>query len=107
MPEARINGVRIHYEIHGSGGPLVLVHEFAGDSGRWDPQVRLFARRYQVISYNARGYPPSDVPEAREAYSREIAVEGLHGLIQHLQLPNRDLRRKRATSVSQGRRSGC
>ena len=33
MPEARINGVRLHYEIHGSGGPLVLVHEFAGDSG--------------------------------------------------------------------------
>jgi len=32
MPEARINGVRLHYEIHGSGGPLVLVHEFAGDS---------------------------------------------------------------------------
>jgi len=54
MPEARINGVRLHYEIHGSGGPLVLVHEFAGDSGRWDRQVRLFARRYQVISYNAR-----------------------------------------------------
>ena len=54
MPEARINGVRLHFEVHGRGAPLVFVHEFAGDSGSWDPQVRIFARRYQVISYNAR-----------------------------------------------------
>jgi len=87
MPEARINGVRLHYEVHGRGAPLVFVHEFAGDGGSWDPQVKHFARRYQVITYNARGYPPSDVPEDREAYSQEIAVEDLHGLVQHLQLP--------------------
>lgn len=87
MPEARVNGVRLHYEIHGGGAPLILAHEFAGDSRGWDPQVKFFARRYQVIMYNARGYPPSEVPEQREAYSQEIAVEDLHGLIQHLQLP--------------------
>jgi len=87
MPEARINGVRLHYEVHGSGVPLVFVHEFAGDARSWDPQVKFFARRYQVITYNARGYPPSEVPEAREAYSQEIAVEDLHGLVRHLALP--------------------
>ena len=87
MPEARINGVRLHYEVHGRGAPLVFVHEFAGDSGSWDPQVGIFARRYQVITYNARGYPPSEVPEDREAYSQEIAADDLHGLVQHLQLP--------------------
>lgn len=87
MPEARINGVRLHYEVHGSGVPLVFVHEFAGDGRSWDPQVKFFARRYQVITYNARGYPPSEVPEPREAYSQEIAVEDLHGLVRHLALP--------------------
>jgi pimeloyl-ACP methyl ester carboxylesterase len=87
MPEARINGVRLHYEVHGSGVPLVFVHEFAGDARSWDPQVKCFARRYQVITYNARGYPPSEVPEARDAYSQEIAVEDLHGLVRHLALP--------------------
>jgi pimeloyl-ACP methyl ester carboxylesterase len=86
MPEARINGVRLYYEVHGSGIPLVFVHEFAGDSRSWDPQVKFFVRRYQVIVYNARGYPPSDVPESREAYSQEIAVEDLHGLARHLAL---------------------
>src|SRR5437879_13461021 len=87
MPSALINGVRLHYETYGQGVPLVFVHEFAGDHRSWDPQVGLFARRYQVITYNARGYPPSDVPEDREAYSQEIAVDDLHGLVQHLQLP--------------------
>jgi pimeloyl-ACP methyl ester carboxylesterase len=87
MPEARINGARLHYEVHGSGVPLVFVHEFAGDSRSWAPQVKFFARRYQVIVYNARGYPPSEVPEAREAYSQEIAVEDLHGVVRHLALP--------------------
>lgn len=87
MPEARINGVQLHYEIAGSGIPLVFVHEFAGDARSWDPQVRFFARRYQVISYNARGYPPSEVPEGLDAYSQDTAVDDLHGLVRHLALP--------------------
>lgn len=87
MPEARVNGVRLHFEVRGNGVPLVFVHEFAGDGRSWDPQVKFFSRRYQVITYNARGYPPSEVPEAREAYSQEIAVEDLHGLVRHLALP--------------------
>lgn len=87
MPEARINGVKVYYEVSGSGVPLVLVHEYAGDSRSWEPQVRFFARRYQVITYNARGYPPSDVPDDPAAYSQEIAVEDLHGLVRHLELP--------------------
>ena len=59
MPEALVNGVRLHYDMWGSGTPLVFVHEFAGDCRSWDPQVNFFARRYTVITYNARGYPPS------------------------------------------------
>jgi len=87
MPEARINGVQLHYEVSGSGVPLVFVHEFAGDSRSWNPQVKFFARRYQVITYNARGYPPSDVPADPAAYSQDLAVEDLRGLVRHLTLP--------------------
>ena len=87
MPKARINGVELYYETTGSGAPLVLVHEYAGDSRSWEPQVRFFARRYQVITYNARGYPPSDVPAELDAYSQDIAVEDLRGVIRHLGLP--------------------
>jgi pimeloyl-ACP methyl ester carboxylesterase len=87
MPEAGVNGIRLYYEIIGSGVPLLFVHEFAGDSRSWDPQVRFFARRYQAITYNARGYPPSEVPEDPAAYSQDAAVEDLRGLILHLGLP--------------------
>ena len=86
MPEAYINAVRLYYETVGSGVPLIFAHEFAGDFRSWDVQVRFFARRYQVVTYNARGYPPSEVPEDPAAYSQDAAVEDLRGLILHLGL---------------------
>ena len=84
MPRAYINGIQLYYESTGEGFPLVLAHEFAGDFRSWEPQVRYFSRRYRVITYNARGYPPSEVPTDEDAYSQEMAVEDLHGLLDHL-----------------------
>jgi len=84
MPYAAVNGIRLHYEVTGDGYPLVFVHEFAGDSRSWAPQVRFFAQRYRVVTYNARGYPPSDVPEDPVAYSQDAAVEDLLGVIRDL-----------------------
>src|SRR6185436_18244206 len=65
------DGVQLYYEEAGSGTPVVFVHEFAGDHRSWEPQIRHFSRRYRCIAYNARGYPPSDVPENWERYSQE------------------------------------
>jgi pimeloyl-ACP methyl ester carboxylesterase len=84
MPRAHVNGIEIEYAEAGSGFPLVWVHEFAGSMESWAAQVHFFARRYRVITYNARGYPPSEVPEQADAYSQDIAVEDLHGLLRHL-----------------------
>ena len=84
MPTARINGVDIYYEVTGTGFPLVWSHEFGGAYDSWDPQVHYFARRYQVITYNNRGYPPSDVPVGDHAYSQEQSVDDLHKLLRHL-----------------------
>jgi pimeloyl-ACP methyl ester carboxylesterase len=84
MPTARVNGVDIAYEETGTGFPLVWCHEFAGSMESWEPQVHFFSRRYRVITYNARGYPPSQVPESPEAYSQDHAVEDLFGLLKHL-----------------------
>ena len=84
MPKALINGVEIYYETTGQGFPLVWCHEFAGDYLSWEPQVRFFTRRYQVITYNARGYPPSGVPADPETYSQPQSVDDLYGLLQHL-----------------------
>ena len=88
MPKALIDGVEIYYDSHGDGFPLVWCHEFAGDYRSWDDQVRFFSRRYRVITYNARGYPPSDVPDDPDAYSQERSVEDLKGLLDHLGIEN-------------------
>ena len=86
MPTAPVHGINLYYEETGSGYPLIFCHEFAGDARSWEPQVRYFSRRYRVITYNARGYPPSDVPTDVSAYSQMQAVEDIVGLMRHLQI---------------------
>src|SRR3972149_1523407 len=87
MPKAQVGGVALFYEEVGEGTPLVFVHEFAGDHASWAPQVRFFARRSRTVTFNARGYPPSDVPEDPAAYSQGQAVEDIRGLLDYLGIP--------------------
>lgn len=84
MPNFSANGVNIYYEVTGHGFPLVWSHEFGGSYESWETQVRFFTRRYCVITYAARGWPPSDVPSAPEDYSQEHAVNDLYLLLKHL-----------------------
>jgi pimeloyl-ACP methyl ester carboxylesterase len=75
VPEVRSDGATIRYHETGSGTPLVLLHEFSGDERSWELQVRYFSRRYRCITFAARGYPPSEVPEDEHLYSIEYAVQ--------------------------------
>jgi len=84
MPYAISNGVRLYYEEAGKGIPIVFVHEFADDLRSWEPQLRYFSRRYRCIAYNARGYPPSDVPNAASKYSQSIATDDIANMMRHL-----------------------
>ena len=86
MPRAFINGVNLYYEEAGHAVPMIFVHEFAGEARSWEPQVRFFRRRYRTITFNARGYPPSDVPEDPAAYSQRQAVEDIRGVLDHLKI---------------------
>ena len=80
------DGVKLYYEETGSGLPVVFVHEFAGDLRSYEPQVRYFSRRYRCITYNARGYPPSDVPEDFESYSQERARDDIRAVLDALNI---------------------
>lgn len=71
------DGVRLYFEEVGSGTPIVFVHEFGGDHRSWEPQMRHFARRHRCVTFAARGYPPSDVPESVDAYSQLRAVHDI------------------------------
>ncbi|MEE2881839.1 MAG: alpha/beta hydrolase [Chloroflexota bacterium] len=86
MPTFSANGVEIYYEITGKGFPLVWCHEFGGSYQSWEAQVKFFSRRYQVITYAARGWPPSDVPTDPKAYSQDIVVNDLYLLLRHLNI---------------------
>ena len=86
MPLAPVNGIKLYYEEHGSGFPLVFSHEFAGDYRSWNQQVNFFSRRYRVITYNARGYPPSDVPTSIDDYTQAQSVDDLKGLLDYLDI---------------------
>ena len=78
------DGTKLYYEEAGSGHPVLFVHEFAGDLQSWEPQTSHFARRYRCIAYNARGYPPSDVPEDADSYSQAGAVADAIAVLDHL-----------------------
>jgi len=80
------DGVKLCYEDSGSGIPIVFVHEFAGDHRAWESQVRYFARRYRCITYNARGYPPSDVPAEDERYSQDRARDDIRAVLDALKI---------------------
>ena len=84
MPYALSNGVRLYYEEAGKGVPIVFVHEYADDLYGWDAQLRYFSRRYRCIAFNARGYPPSEVPKAVSKYSQAIATDDIANVLQHL-----------------------
>jgi pimeloyl-ACP methyl ester carboxylesterase len=71
------DGVQLFYESAGSGTPIIFVHEFGGNHWSWEPQLNYFSRRHQVITYAARGYAPSEIPENVEMYSQARAADDI------------------------------
>jgi pimeloyl-ACP methyl ester carboxylesterase len=77
---AEINGARIYYEVAGSGEPVVFVHGFSLDTRMWDDQVDAFAREFEVIRYDVRGFGRSG-PGTSEPFS---SVDDLKALLDYL-----------------------
>ena len=87
MPYAETDdGVKLYFEDTGTGYPILFVHEFGGDYRSWEPQVRFFSRRYRCITFNARGYHPSDVPTDLDMYSQDRATDDIAAVMRHLML---------------------
>ena len=58
-----VNGVRLYYELHGSGEPLVLVHGSWGDARSWRLVVPGLAESFRVVVYDRRGHSRSQRPD--------------------------------------------
>jgi pimeloyl-ACP methyl ester carboxylesterase len=81
------DGIKLYYEEAGRGTPIIFVHEFGGHYRSWELQVRFFARRHRCITFAARGYPPSDVPDDPEAYSQQNAASDILAVLDALAIP--------------------
>ena len=84
MPFTDLNDIRLYYDGHGEGEPLVLLHGFSLDRRMWQPQVEFFRDRYHVITPDARGHGLSDAPLS--GYSRADRVNDLAGLVDNLDI---------------------
>jgi pimeloyl-ACP methyl ester carboxylesterase len=80
------DGVGLAVEDQGSGVPIVFVHEFAGTMRSFDPQVAALHGRFRCVTFNARGYPPSDVPPTVESYSQDIAASDIGAVLDGLSI---------------------
>ncbi|RMF88716.1 MAG: alpha/beta fold hydrolase, partial [Nitrospinota bacterium] len=84
MPVATVNEMNLYYEVQGEGFPLVLAHGYCTSIQMWKHQIPVFARRYTVIAYDARGHGLSTVPAGKEHYTLSKLVEDLYGLLRFL-----------------------
>ncbi len=82
MPHATASdGTKLYYEVQGSGPAIVFVHELAGTCRSFDMQVAVLKATHTCITFNARGYPTSDVPPTPDSYSQDIAGEDIGAVL--------------------------
>jgi non-heme chloroperoxidase len=77
--------IEIHYEDHGAGQPVVLIHGYPLNGNSWERQERkLLMSGFRVISYDRRGFGRSSQPTV--GYDYDTFAADLHALLEHLDL---------------------
>ncbi len=90
MPQLKVGvensaDIEIHYEDHGSGRPIVLIHGYPLDGNSWERQERvLLAQGNRVITYDRRGFGRSSQPTV--GYDYDTFAADLNTLLEHLNL---------------------
>jgi len=90
MPRIKVGNendaaIEIHYEDHGGGQPVVLIHGYPLNGNSWERQEReLLANGYRAISYDRRGFGGSSQPTV--GYDYDTFAADLNALVEHLGL---------------------
>jgi non-heme chloroperoxidase len=87
--------IEIHYEDHGSGRPVVLIHGYPLNGNSWERQEReLLAAGYRCVSYDRRGFGRSSQPTVGYDYDRygsaRVSKAALFGVIPPFLLKTED-----------------
>jgi 3-oxoadipate enol-lactonase len=82
MSFAEVNGIKICYEIHGSGEPIFLMEGFGAKKELWIAQIGALSEHFKVIIFDNRGTGKSDRPN--EPYTMEIFADDINGLMNFL-----------------------
>jgi pimeloyl-ACP methyl ester carboxylesterase len=80
-----LNGVKIYFEVHGSGEPLVLLHGFSGSSQDWAPLIADWGSRFQLIVPDLRGHGRSG--PLTKPFRHQDAAADMLALLNHLKIP--------------------
>lgn len=75
------DGVKIHYEVHGSGPTILLSHGYSSTARMWDGQIAALKDRYQVVVWDMRGHGESDYPADQSLYSETLTVGDMKALL--------------------------
>ncbi len=89
MSSAKINGIDLHYQVHGEGDPILFAHGAGGNLLSWWQQVAFFSRYYTCVTFDHRGFGRSiDVADG-PLYA--AFVDDLVGLMDHLDIDSAHL----------------
>src|SRR5438045_4197336 len=81
MPKLDRDGVKLHYEVHGSGPALLLTHGYSSTSAMWKGQVEALSRHHKLVLWDMRGHGQSDYPADPAAYSEALTVADMAALL--------------------------
>jgi len=87
MPTIDRDGVKIHYEVHGSGPPLLLTHGYSSTSAMWEGQIEALSKHHRLAVWDMRGHGQSDYPDDPAAYSEALTVADMAALLDAIGAP--------------------
>ncbi len=86
---ADINGLKLYYEIHGAGRPLILLHGGLGALEMFGPNLTALAKGHQVIALDLQGH--GRTADIDRPISVELMADDVAGLIRYLKLDRPDV----------------
>src|SRR5436309_10323873 len=87
---APVNGLKMYYEIHGSGEPVVMLHgAFMAISGDWSDWINELAKMRKVIAVEMQGH--GRTADIKRDLSPENLSDDVAGLLDYLKIPSADV----------------